>query len=111
MICRNVGAYARGRSAVRSRSSGARIVAPDRVQDASPRRPQAAVDHLAQLPVAAGADVLHHAHGSEDVELAANRAVVVLDEFDAVFQPFRLGPLPGVADLLVRDVIGLYLAP
>ena len=67
------------------------------------------MDHFAQLGVVIRADVLQHADRGEDVELAANRPIVVLDELDARLQPLGLGVLAGRADLLAGDVIGLHV--
>ena len=84
--------------------SGARLVAADEVQQAAAVLRQRAVDDAAERRVVRRADVLEHADRDERIVVAAHVAVVVLDELDAIGEPFVSAPAPRVGDLLGRDV-------
>ena len=70
----------------------------------SPAAGERAVDGAAESREIRQADVLEHAHGYERVILPFHVAVVVLDEFDEMAEPFLLCPIPRVGNLLGRDV-------
>ena len=69
---------------------------------------EAAVYDSPQGLVLVHADVLQHAHRHESIELAANVAVIVLDELHLRVQAFRPCAFARVSDLLFGYVVGLH---
>ena len=87
------------------------LVAADAVDQPTPALGKAAVDEPSQTAIVVAPDVLEHAHRHEDVVLALDVAVVVLDVLDAPVEPLFLRLRARVADLLARDVVRAHRHP
>jgi len=69
---------------------------------------EAAVDDRPQLLVMVRPHMFEHTDGGKRIELAAQVAVIVLDELDLPVQPFGVGALPGEGNLLPGYVVGCH---
>src|SRR5690606_19535712 len=81
-----------------------RIASTDRVDQPEAFRLEAALHDRAQCAEIGKPDMLQHAYGDENIALAGDGPVVVLDEGDPIRKAPLFRPFPCIGDLFARIV-------
>ena len=85
-------------------AEGARMIAPNKMEESAAGFGERAVDDAAQIPVVFPPDMFQHSQGDKGITLAGDVAVIVFDEFHLVAESQFFCPPAGEQDLLAGNI-------